>query len=176
MDNSCHCEALPNRGPRGILCTRGEKAHTSKRVSVIACDNVISKVQCAPRGYYLSTSSGLKKPSRQLSMKYFTSGRSTSIAFSVVFSAIANSPFPDKVSSTHLIYAEILSAAFMSLPSSLEISTLKYFSYSYLKKSGSIDKSFSSAVFSRSLYADLSAGLLYFTGVGISTVMTSELS
>ena len=35
------------RGPRGILCTRGEKAHTSKRVSVIACDNVISKVQCA---------------------------------------------------------------------------------------------------------------------------------
>ena len=149
MDNSCHCEALPNRGPRGILCTRGEKAHTSKRVSVIACDNVISKtkcathlpegnpfqktharyfctcvekkahtskrvsviacdnviskVQCAPRGYYLSTSSGLKKPSRQLSMKYFTSGRSTSIAFSVVFSAIANSPFPDKVSSTHLI-------------------------------------------------------------------------
>ena len=36
------------RGPRGILCTRGEKAHTSKRVSVIACDNAISKVQCAP--------------------------------------------------------------------------------------------------------------------------------
>ena len=35
------------RGPRGILCTRGEKAHTSKRVSVIACNNVISKVQCA---------------------------------------------------------------------------------------------------------------------------------
>ena len=30
-------------GPRGILSTRGEKAHTSKRVSVIACDNVISK-------------------------------------------------------------------------------------------------------------------------------------
>ena len=39
---------LRNRGPRGILCTRGEKAQTSKRVSVIACDNVISKVQCAP--------------------------------------------------------------------------------------------------------------------------------
>ena len=38
-----------NRGPRGILCTRGEKAHTSKSVSVIACDNVISKVQSAPR-------------------------------------------------------------------------------------------------------------------------------
>ena len=36
-----------NRGPRGILCTRGEKAHTSKRVSIIACNNVISKVQCA---------------------------------------------------------------------------------------------------------------------------------
>ena len=36
------------RGPRGILCTRGEKAHTNKRVSVIACDNAISKVQCAP--------------------------------------------------------------------------------------------------------------------------------
>ena len=37
------------RGPRGILCTRGEKEHTSKRVSVIVPDNVISKVQCAPR-------------------------------------------------------------------------------------------------------------------------------
>ena len=36
------------RGPRGILCTRGEKAQTSKRVSVIAPDNVISKAQCAP--------------------------------------------------------------------------------------------------------------------------------
>ena len=35
------------RGPRGILCTRGEKEHTSKRVSVIVPDNVISKVQCA---------------------------------------------------------------------------------------------------------------------------------
>ena len=38
-----------NRGPRGILCTRGEKAHTSKRVSVIAPDNVISKEKCATR-------------------------------------------------------------------------------------------------------------------------------
>ena len=38
-----------NRGPRGILCTRGEKAHTSKRVSIIACNNVISKEKCAPR-------------------------------------------------------------------------------------------------------------------------------
>ena len=36
------------RGPRGKLCTRGEKAHTSKRVSIIACNNVILKVQCAP--------------------------------------------------------------------------------------------------------------------------------
>ena len=34
-------------GPRGILGTRGEKAHTSKRVSVIAPDNVISKTKCA---------------------------------------------------------------------------------------------------------------------------------
>ena len=39
-----------NRGPRGILCTRGEKAHTSKRVSIIACNNVISKAKCAPYG------------------------------------------------------------------------------------------------------------------------------
>ena len=30
------------RGPRGILCTCGEKEHTSKRVSIIACNNVIS--------------------------------------------------------------------------------------------------------------------------------------
>ena len=36
-----------NRGPQKILCTFGEKAHTSKRVSIIACNNVISKVQCA---------------------------------------------------------------------------------------------------------------------------------
>lgn len=63
-------------GPNGILCTRWEKeyasvrqtfvacddclvkneaydaekkAHTSKRVSIIACYNVISKAQCAPR-------------------------------------------------------------------------------------------------------------------------------
>ena len=35
------------RGPRGILCTRGEKEHTSKRVSIIACNNVISKTKCA---------------------------------------------------------------------------------------------------------------------------------
>ena len=36
------------RRPRGKLCTRGEKAHTSKRASIIACNNVILKVQCAP--------------------------------------------------------------------------------------------------------------------------------
>ena len=41
------------RGPRGILCTRGEKEHTSKRVSIIARNNVISKTKCATcaRGY-----------------------------------------------------------------------------------------------------------------------------
>ena len=64
-------------GPNGILCTRWEKeyasvrqtfvacddclvkneaydaekkAHTSKRVSIIACNNVISKAQCATGG------------------------------------------------------------------------------------------------------------------------------
>ena len=35
------------RGPQKILCTFGEKEHTSKRVSIIACNNVISKAQCA---------------------------------------------------------------------------------------------------------------------------------
>ena len=33
------------RGPHKILSTRGEKAQTSKRVSVIACNNVISKAK-----------------------------------------------------------------------------------------------------------------------------------
>ena len=33
------------RGPRGILCTRGEKEHTSKRVSIIVPDNAISKAK-----------------------------------------------------------------------------------------------------------------------------------
>ena len=42
-----------NWGPRGILCTRGEKAHTSKRVSIIATDNVISKAQCATHYRFL---------------------------------------------------------------------------------------------------------------------------
>ena len=38
-----------NRGPQKILLyLRGEKALTSKRVSVIAGDNAISKAQCAP--------------------------------------------------------------------------------------------------------------------------------
>ena len=78
------------RGPRGILCTRGEKeyasirqptvacddclvkneaydaeekAHTSKRVSVIACDNVISKVQLSgtPRDTVYSRGKGAHK-------------------------------------------------------------------------------------------------------------------
>jgi len=35
------------RGPQKILCTFGEKEHTNKRVSIIACNNVISKAQCA---------------------------------------------------------------------------------------------------------------------------------
>ena len=41
------------RGPLGILCTRGEKAHTNIRVNIIACDNAISKMlfmtrRCCP--------------------------------------------------------------------------------------------------------------------------------
>ena len=67
-------------GPNGILCTRWEKeyasvrqtvvacddclvkneaydaeekAHTSKRVSIIVYNNVISKAQCAPRRHKL---------------------------------------------------------------------------------------------------------------------------
>ena len=31
------------RGPRGILCTRGEKAHTSKRQTIVACDDCLVK-------------------------------------------------------------------------------------------------------------------------------------
>ena len=52
------------RGPRGILCTRGEKEHTSKRVSVIACDNVISKTKCATcgRGFAHPCKSSLRSP------------------------------------------------------------------------------------------------------------------
>ena len=59
----CHSEELhsndvriPRKGtllqtPRKILLyLRGEKAHTSKRVSIVAPDNAISKVQCAPYG------------------------------------------------------------------------------------------------------------------------------
>ena len=39
----CHCEALPNRGPRGILCTRGEKEYASIRQPTAACDNRLVK-------------------------------------------------------------------------------------------------------------------------------------
>ena len=39
--------AIIYRGPRGILCTRGEKEHTSKKVSIVAPDNAISKAKCA---------------------------------------------------------------------------------------------------------------------------------
>ena len=42
--------------PKRYFCTFGEKAHTSKRESVIACDNAISKVQCAthlPEGNHI---------------------------------------------------------------------------------------------------------------------------
>ena len=57
------------RGPRGILCTRGEKEHTSKRVSVIACDNVISKAKCATcgRGFAHSCKSSLRSPNAKTS-------------------------------------------------------------------------------------------------------------
>ena len=49
------------RGPRGILCTRGEKEHTSKRVSIIACDNVISKAKLSgtPRDTVYSRGKGV---------------------------------------------------------------------------------------------------------------------
>ncbi len=33
--------------PKRYFCTFGEKEHTSKRVSIIAPDNAISKAQCA---------------------------------------------------------------------------------------------------------------------------------
>ena len=51
-------------GPRGILCTRGEKEHTSKRMSVIVPDNVISKAKCATRGrgFAHSCKSSLRSP------------------------------------------------------------------------------------------------------------------
>ena len=50
---SAELENRGNWGPRGILCTRGEKEHTSKRVSVIVRDNVISKAQCATHSRFL---------------------------------------------------------------------------------------------------------------------------
>ena len=59
----CHCEAPPSgavaiarkghlvKSHARYFCTCVEKkAHTSKRVSIIACNNAISKVQCAPCG------------------------------------------------------------------------------------------------------------------------------
>ena len=39
---------LRNRGPRGILCTRGEKAHTSIRVSIVGTTMRFQK--CSYRG------------------------------------------------------------------------------------------------------------------------------
>ena len=53
----CHLRREPLRAgaafmrysgvPKRYFCTFGEKEHTSKRVSIIACDNVISKAKCA---------------------------------------------------------------------------------------------------------------------------------
>ena len=42
-DRFCDIQGVPKR----YFCTFGEKAHTSKRVSIIAPDNAISKAQCA---------------------------------------------------------------------------------------------------------------------------------
>ncbi len=55
--------ALKIRKPRGILCTRGEKEHTSKRVSVIDPDNVISKAKLTgtPRDTVYSRGKGINK-------------------------------------------------------------------------------------------------------------------
>ncbi len=49
--SQCDSDSAPSqiRGPQKILCTFGEKEHTNKRVSIIVCNNVISKVQCATR-------------------------------------------------------------------------------------------------------------------------------
>ena len=58
----CGVVAISRKGyllssPRKILLyLRGEKAQTSKRVSIIACNNVISKEQCAPWWQELSAS------------------------------------------------------------------------------------------------------------------------
>ena len=43
--SQCDIAISQIRGPQKILCTFGEKEHTSKRVSIIACNNAISKVQ-----------------------------------------------------------------------------------------------------------------------------------
>ena len=45
--SQCDIAISQIRGPQKILCTFGEKEHTSKRVSIIVCNNVISKAQCA---------------------------------------------------------------------------------------------------------------------------------
>ena len=46
--SQCDIALSQIRGSQKILCTCvEEKEHTSKRVSIIACNNVISKVQCA---------------------------------------------------------------------------------------------------------------------------------
>ena len=50
--------------PKRYFCTFGEKAHTSKRVSVIARDNVISKEKCATRTLeFLEPAKNPKNPS-----------------------------------------------------------------------------------------------------------------
>ena len=41
--------AIKHGDPKRYFCTFGEKEHTSKRVSIIACNNVISKTKCATR-------------------------------------------------------------------------------------------------------------------------------
>ena len=43
--NVLYVIANRNTGTPRDTCTRGEKAHTSKRVSIIACDNAISKAK-----------------------------------------------------------------------------------------------------------------------------------
>ena len=61
------------RGPRGILSTRGEKAHTSKRVSVIACDNVISKAKLCDA--YTRVFGTCKEPQKSIKFSPFYRGR-----------------------------------------------------------------------------------------------------
>ena len=63
---NCHCEersdvAISRKGHLVIKPTQDtfvlawrKKAHTSKRVSIIACNNVISKAQCATHSRFLT--------------------------------------------------------------------------------------------------------------------------